>query len=174
MANAYEGHLSTLEYKIKDDSYEQQLRQLANLLLYAGKTAETKGEINTTHNFFTQMVNEISDDQYSEEYKKLEKLVFGQIENYIKKGSNGFYTFECNDICIGTLKYFDVLFSHCKNLSNSNQKWFKELIKDMNKVVTLTATKGQSKTTPKDLKHFKGENSSNIENSKNLEEEKGC
>ena len=175
MANAYEGQISTLEYEILDDSYEQQLRKLANWILFTGKRAERRGLIDKKHNFFKKMVKEISESEYVEEYKKIEALVFDQIENYIKNGSNGVYTFECNDVCIGTLKYFKELFASCSNLSHSNQEKFESLVANMNKITTLTATKGESKATPNDLKYFKSENSSKLQykNKKMDEEELG-
>lgn len=161
MAEAYEGKISTLEYSILDDSYEQKLRKLANWILFTGKRAEKKGMIDTTQKFFQDMVNEI--DENEEEYAQIEKLVFDQIDNYIKNGSHSVYTFECNDICTGTLKYFDELHKHCHNLKHTDDKRLKELINKMNNVAILTATKGDSKATPNDLKNFKGTNYSKVQ-----------
>lgn len=182
MAEPYEGQISTLECEIIGNNHEQQLRKLANYILYAGKRAERRGIIDTEHNAFKKMVNEISEDRYSEEYAQLEDIIFGQIETYIEEGSNGIYTFECNDICLGTIKYFEELFSHCKKLSNSDQERFKVLTENMYKIASLTATMGESttKATPADLKNFKEkERKSKIKhknkkiNEEVFEEEKG-
>lgn len=158
MAEAYEGQISTLEYKILDDSYEQKLRKLANWLLFTGKRAERKGSIDESQKFFKDMVKEI--DECDEEFSKIEKLVFDQIEDYVKNGSNGVYTFEGNDICIGTLKYFANLYQNCNHLENTDSERLKSLVSSLNAISTLTASKGEAKAKPSDLKHFKGKTSS--------------
>lgn len=181
MAEPYEGQISTLECEIVGNNHEQQLRKLANYILYAGKRAERRGIINTEHNAFKKMVNEISEDRYSEEYAQLEDIIFGQIETYIEEGSNGVYTFECNDICLGTIKYFEELFAHCSKLSNSDQDRFKILKENMYKIASLTATMSEAtkKATPEDLKNFKEEKKSKLKhknkktNEETFEEEKG-
>ena len=170
MAEAYEGKISTLEYTITDDSYEQKLRKLANWLLFMGKRAEKKGSIDKSKKFFRDMVDEIDDNE--EEFAQIEKLVFDQIENYIKNGTNGKYTFECNDICTGTLKYFEELHKSCENFEHTDDKRLKELIVNINKVSALTATKGDSQANPKDVKGYKGKESSKVlYKSKNTAEE---
>lgn len=171
MAEAYEGKISTLEYEVTDNSYDQKLRKLANWLLFTGKRAEKKGSIDKSQKFFRDMVNEIDDNK--EEFAQIEKLVFDQIENYIKKGTNGKYTFECNDICTGTLKYFEELHRECKNLDHTDNKRLKELINNINKVSVLTATKGEAQASPKDLKDYKGKDLSKVQykNKKVMEDE---
>lgn len=170
MAEAYEGQISTLEYVIHDDSYEQKLRKLANWLLFTGKRAEKKGNIDKTQKFFKDMVSEI--DENEEEYGRIEKLVFDQIEDYIKNGSKGAYTFECNDICTGTLKYFEQLHNNCYNLENTDHKRLINLITNMNRVSNLTATMGDANATPKDLKYYKGKDYTKIQyKSQNISED---
>lgn len=167
----YEGALSTLEIKINPNAedLEKQICTAVNWLLYYGKTSEKQGRIDTSSTYFQTLIKEIHD--YPQDWKILESRLFKAIENYIKFGSKGEYTFECNDICLGTLKFVAEFYKTGKDLTYLDHQKLADLTEYMSKICAMTAqtiknSKGTKKACPNGLGKFEDGNSSNLRHKK--------
>lgn len=109
MENSYK--LGELELAIYGTENEREVREMCNLILDFGRLYNKKGTYN--EKMYKVLLNEIKEDK--ENWEKIENMLLNHIEDYMKNGVNNQHNMEHNDICIGTLKLMDIIYSAAKD-----------------------------------------------------------